>query len=147
MNRKALRKMMFFHIILFVALLMFPLYTFVMKKVSGIFGGCFLHDWFFLYCPACGGTRAAEALLRLDVLSALRYNALAVMFAIVAVAFYAKAWIRLNRREERLIIFPNKFWTVCSILIVSFFVLRNLLLIIFGIDPLGDLAWFWNQIR
>jgi hypothetical protein len=37
---------------------------------------CFVKQWTGIPCPTCGGTRAALALVRFDVLGALRWNPL-----------------------------------------------------------------------
>ena len=108
--------------------------------------GMFASRFFLIYCPACGGTRAMESILNGDIPSALCYNALAVALVVIIIVFYVVAWIRLARGEERLVVFPKRFWQVCLIPVILFFILRNILLIGFGVDPLGDLIWFWNEI-
>ena len=147
MNRNAVKKMILLHGVLLAGILLFPLYVWISEQITSVIPGCLLHDWFLIYCPLCGGTRAVEALLRLDFLSALRYNAFVVLLAVTAVAFYVMAWIRLKKREDRLFLVPKWLWVVYAVLLLVFFVVRNLLMVGFGMDPLGDLHWFWNQIR
>ena len=48
---------------------------------------CVFFEAFHLYCPGCGGTRALFALLRLDVLSSLKYNPV-LIFGIIVYLFY-----------------------------------------------------------
>jgi hypothetical protein len=43
------------------------------------FPPCWLNRLTGLHCPGCGGTRAAHALLRGDVIGAVRFNALLVV--------------------------------------------------------------------
>ena len=58
-------------ILLFV-LLFFPFYW---KYIMALpFNKCTMLEYLHIYCPACGGTRAFHAMLRLDVLSAFVYN-------------------------------------------------------------------------
>ena len=147
MNPQAVKKMIRFHCAIPVAVILFYGYTFAMKRFGYFLSGCLFHDWLHLYCPACGGTRALEALLKFNFLESIRYNPLVLIFFLMFLYFYTKSWIRLKRGEERLLIIPKSFWTVCLVLAIVFFVTRNFLLIAFGYDPTGDLDWFWNQIR
>lgn len=50
--------------------------VFYLLAQRGIGIGCLFHEITGLQCPGCGNSRAALALLRLDVISALRYNLL-----------------------------------------------------------------------
>ena len=34
-----------------------------------------------------------------------------------------------------------------AVVLVAYFILRNLLMIFFGIDPTGDLGFFWDAMR
>ena len=147
MKSDAIKKMLRLHAVAAICLLPFPAFAFLMKGLGARFGGCLLHDCLHIYCPFCGGTRAAEALLRLDVLTALRCHPLVVATAVATLYFYVTAWVRACRDQHELLIFPKDFWKYCLIIFGLFFVLRNVLLIGFGIDPLGDLFWFWNEIR
>ena len=90
-----------------------------------------------LYCPTCGMTRAVRALLALDPLAALGYHPLLpLLFA--AVLYYEVAWLlsvirgRAVLRRLRLV-----FW-ITAAAFLGYFILRNVLLLGFGIDPLGD---------
>ena len=53
----------------------YPLYCYWVFHFSTPFSHCFLKEWFGVYCPLCGGTRALYELLHFRLLSALRYNA------------------------------------------------------------------------
>ena len=50
--------------------------VFYLLAQRGIGIGCLFHEITGLQCPGCGNSRAALALLRLDVVGALRYNLL-----------------------------------------------------------------------
>ncbi len=147
MDPRAVKNMIRFHCAIPIAVALFYGYTSAMDRLANFLPGCLLHDWFHLYCPACGGTRALEALLKLDLLASIRYNPLVLILAAFFLYFYITAWIRLKRGEERLLVTSKSFWMFCSVLLIVFFILRNVLLIGFGFDPAGDLYWFWNQIR
>lgn len=49
---------------------------------------CFLYSHFHLYCPGCGNTRSVAALLRGDLLTALKYNIVPFLVLIIAIAGY-----------------------------------------------------------
>ncbi len=130
---------------IFIALLL-PLYMKVSAWLSGVFGDCLMHR-FFIYCPLCGGTRAVAALLRLDLFSALKYNAFVVLMCVVILALDVWAWVRYFQKKEPLIILPQWSWfAFCAILLI-YFILRNALMIFWGIDPTGDLVPFWDAVR
>lgn len=125
------------------ALCLFVLPSPIMK----ILGGCLLHDLLFLYCPFCGGTRAVGALLRADLLAALRYNALAVVGILAFLVLEGIAWVSFLRKKEPPVRIGKRFFIACVVVTVVFFIGRNLLMIVFGIDPVGDLGGIWNIIR
>ena len=126
--------------------LLLPLYMKVASWLSGIFGGCLMHR-FFIYCPLCGGTRAVAALIRLDPVAAWNYNALVVILAIIVLGLDVWAWVRYFQKKEPLIILPKWSWIAFCTVLVAYFILRNALMIFFGIDPTGDLVYFWDAIR
>ena len=131
--------------VLLVALFM-PLYIKVANWIGGVFGGCLMHR-FFIYCPLCGGTRAIAALTRFQFLEAWNYNALVVLLSVVVLGLDVWAWIRYLQKKEPLIILPRWSWITACVLLVTYFILRNVLMIFFGIDPTGDLVYFWDAIR
>ena len=146
MHPVAKKKMIRFHVAVLLGILLFPLYVWLSERVTAVIPGCLMHDWFSLYCPLCGGTRAVGALLRLDFLAALRYNAYAVLLAVTAVVYDVLAWIRLCRGEEKLLVISKKILVIYGVLLLLYWIARNVLLVAFHVDPLGDLLWFWNRI-
>ena len=126
--------------------LLFPLYMKAASWISSVFGGCLMHR-FFIYCPLCGGTRAVAALLRFDFAAAWNYNAFVVVLCVVALGLDVWAWVRYFQKKEPLIIFPQWSWIAFCFVLVTYFILRNCLMIFFGIDPTGDLGYFWEAIR
>ena len=135
------------HLVLAACAALFPLYRYLVGLLPRNMTGCILHDWFFLYCPLCGGTRAVSALLRLRFAAALHANAYVVLLAGVALAHYILAWVRLLRGEQKLFRFLAWEWIAVGVLLVVWGVVRNLLMVYVGYDPLGDLGVFWNGIR
>ena len=148
MKKAAAVKMLLLHALAALAVALFPTYRLVTSLLPPfLMGGCFLHDYFMLYCPLCGGTRAVDALLHWQWGEALRCNALVVLSLPAFVVLYLSMWIRLFRGEERLLRIPRRLWATAIAALVVFGLLRNLLLIGFGIDPLGDLLSFWQGIE
>ncbi len=147
MDRRAFKRFLWLHAGALAALALFPLYRWGTGLLSKYVPGCALHDFLHLYCPMCGGTRALASLLRLDLLAALKQNAFAVLLFGTVLVFYVIAWIRLLRGEVRLWRVPDWFWIVGVAVMVLFGVLRNLMMIAWGMDPLGDLLPFWNGIK
>lgn len=146
MNRKAAKRYALLHAFLIVAAALFPLYVKLAAKISDGLPTCFLHDFLFLYCPLCGGTRAVSALLRLDIPAALRYNAFVVVIIAAALIFDGIALVRLLRGEKQLWRVPGQLWVVAVIAMAVFGIARNALMIWWGFDPLGDLSIIWNRI-
>ena len=101
MNRKTAKRFLLLHIAAVAAALLFPLYARCADFLSFGLPKCLLHDVFYVYCPLCGGTRAVEALLRLNLTDALRCNALVVAALPFALVFYLRAWRRLLRGIRR----------------------------------------------
>ena len=129
-----------------LGILLLPLYMKLANWMGSVFGGCIMHR-FFIYCPLCGGTRAVAALLRLDFAAAWNYNAFVVVLCAIALGLDVWAWVRYFQKKEPLIIFPRWSWIAFCFVLVTYFILRNCLMIFFGIDPTGDLGYFWEAIR
>lgn len=146
-HRSSAKKYLMFHAGLLLLLLLFPLYRALASYVTQFVTGCMIHDYLFIYCPLCGGTRAMDALLHLDVVAALRFNPLVVVLTALAIAFDTVALIRLLKGETRLWIFPDWGWIVLVALMIAYTVLRNYLMIAHGYDPVGDLGAFWQGVR
>lgn len=134
------------HAAALIGAIILPLYMKVASWLGSLFGGCIMHR-FFIYCPMCGGTRAVAALVRFDFLAAWNYNAFVVLLAFVVLALDVWAWVRYAQKKEPLIVLPKWIWIVFVVALVAFFVLRNCLMIFWGIDPTGDLVYFWDAIR
>ncbi len=144
MEKRTVKRFVWFHVICMVAALIFPFYVKLSRLITLIVPGCAIHDFLKFYCPLCGGTRAVEALLSFDLITALQCNAFVVAILALCAVLYILAWIRLLRGERRLLMMPEWGWVVFLIVMLLFGVLRNVLMIAFEIDPLGDLLLFWN---
>ena len=145
-DRRAAKRYIWLHAGLIVAVALFPLYWYATQSLSIpiLNGGCFLHDYLFLYCAFCGGTRSVGALLRFDVVSAMRYNALVPPLVLLGLVLDVFALVRLLRGEKRLLRLPKWSWIAAIAVLIAYAVLRNYLMIAHGYDPVGDLGRFWN---
>lgn len=73
---------------------------FVLYTGKGI--DCPLHYFTGLECPGCGNTRAAVALLRLDIKSALEYNLLIfaeILYIIWAALYTSAVYVKAGKYE------------------------------------------------
>lgn len=107
--------------------------------------GCLFHEFFHLYCPGCGGTRAVDALLQGKFLHSLLYNPFILYTALVFVYYYIAAGYTFLVKRDGKIYYKISNWILffAPVLIIGYFVLRNLLLVYFHIDFLQDLIVYW----
>ena len=128
-------------------------------------GQCGFSKTFHLYCPGCGGTRAVKHLLDLEVIPSLLSNPIPVY----AIALVIRIWVAMLHNAVSSALRKNQGvkqgtelhdgqkgaepkkwrllyqWEMWAILVVviGFFVLRNVALAAFGWDYLGDMAGYW----
>ena len=133
------------HALLLLGALLFPLYRTLAQGLTRYVPGCVLHDFCFLYCPLCGGTRAVGALLRLDLLGALQYNAFVTIALLAVLVMDVVALVRLIQKKQRLLPLPSWSWIPFVTLLLVYAVLRNYLMIAHGYDPTGDLGFIWHR--
>lgn len=133
------------HACLLLLCLLFPLYVKATDRALSFLFGCFFHDYLFLYCPLCGGTRAISALLHLQFAEAIRYNVLVVGLVAFALILDIVVLIRLLRKKATVLKIPRRGWIVMICILVAFLILRNLLMIVWNFDPTGDLGAFWQN--
>jgi len=93
---------------------------------------CPLHFTTGLHCPGCGTGRALHALVHGDLARAIRLNVLAVAAIPVFLALAARAALR---PAERLPVPPLWLRIAVYVLLVTFFVARNL-----PFEPFASLA-------
>lgn len=85
---------------------------------------CLFHELTHLYCPGCGGTRAAILLLRGDILGALRMNVFAVI--VLACVPISLGYSLLTGRSIQWAGNSGRAGRVIAAFVVAFFVLRNI---------------------
>lgn len=96
--------------------------------VAGSWGVCPSLALFGVYCPACGGLRAVNDLTHLDLVGAASSNLYFVVL-LPALVFLLGRWVydaaRGVQRHQRWLE-SGLVWTVLSVVLVVFTVLRNL---------------------
>lgn len=136
-------------IILTLFFLLIPLfahgYLYAADSYPAFFLPCGLKTYFHLYCPGCGGTHAVYSLLHLQIIKSLQYNPLVLYMVICAFYYWLKFLICLIRQQgdAKFYIHLGSLWGFLILLIVHT-IIRNVLLIHFGFDYLGDLTPYWN---
>jgi len=94
---------------------------------AGFFPVCPLYSLTGINCPGCGLTRGFHALFHGDVLSALHYNAMLPIYALIfAYLFVSMILVVVKGRGLSWKVFPP--WTMYGFVVfaAAFFVLRNL---------------------
>lgn len=134
------------HLIALIGVLMLPVYRQLTDCLPSNLSGCALHDYLFIYCPVCGGTRAVEAILRLNFVAAFQWNAYVTLLVLLILSLDVIAWIRYARKKEPLLRIPAWGWIAFVLSLIGYFILRNYLMIAHGIDPTGDLGAFWKVV-
>lgn len=102
------------------------IYFFFDPVSSGLFPRCPFLVLTGLKCPGCGSQRAVHALLHLDIVSAVRYNALLVVsLPVVAVLAYAE-YQRERKPELYMRVNNRTVIMVCFAVIVAWWMARNI---------------------
>ena len=93
-----------------------------------------------LYCPGCGGSRSLVYLLRLDLLrSFICYPALPVTALLILDADIRAVISFVKNSPKAILGFRTGALISIPTIIILNFVVRNILLICFGIDMIGDI--------
>lgn len=106
---------------------------------------CIMHNLLRIYCPLCGGTRAMVALCQGKIWQSLCYNPLSAYLAAGFIVFDIIAAIRIKKNHPTPLSIPRWYWIVGIVIAVLVFLVRNVALIGFGIDNLGDLVGYWSK--
>ena len=106
------------------------LYFFVEPK-NGILPKCFFHELTGLYCPGCGVQRSFHALLNGHILTALDYNLLFILF-LPLIIYFILAFALGQKLPSTSFIYKSAFSFTVVIVVVSFWVLRNIPVIPFS---------------
>ena len=108
------------------------------------FSGCILHDLVHVYCPLCGGTRAMVALCQGQLLTSLLCNPVTAYLAVGFIVFDVIAAARIVRHSPLPLVRIPKWYVIGVIALAALvFIIRNALMIGYGIDNLDGLAHYW----
>ena len=107
---------------------------------------CVMHNYFHLYCPGCGGTRAFDAFLRGEILVSVSYNPFFLLLAGMVGYYYLLAFYTFVIKKDGKIYYniPVDFMIKMAVILVVYTILKNVLMIFWGIDPLQDLVVYWK---
>ncbi|MGN0159477.1 MAG: DUF2752 domain-containing protein [Brotaphodocola sp.] len=99
---------------------------------------CLFHALTGLYCPGCGGTRAVKYLLQGQILTSIQYHPL-VFYMAVVITVELLTWIAAKLcGSPRLFLGHGNLFIYLGIAVTAVnWILKNVLLIIFGIDLLS----------
>ena len=126
MNSRILR----ISILIIAAGVILLLYFFVEPK-NGILPKCFFHELTGLYCPGCGVQRSFHALLNGHILTAIDYNLLFILF-LPLIIYFILAFALSKKHPSSSFIYKPVFSFTVVIVVVSFWVLRNIPVIPFS---------------
>jgi len=100
------------------------LYFFVEPK-NGNLPKCFFHELTGLYCPGCGGQRSLHALLNGHILRAIDYNLLFIVL-LPLIIYFMYMFVTGKKYSKASFIYHPKFSFVIAIVVVSFWMFRNI---------------------
>ncbi|MBQ2806576.1 MAG: DUF2752 domain-containing protein [Clostridia bacterium] len=140
--RKAWRAYILMHVGLAVLAAAFVLYAQIMRLFPSDTFHCAMHDLLHLYCPFCGGTRGVRALLSLQFVQALHLCGGLILAAVAALVLDLRALVLLCRGRSHGLL-PRALPRVAVAYFLLLALVRNTLLL-FGIDPAGDLLPWWQ---
>lgn len=104
------------------------LYYFFDARRENFFPVCPFWKLTGFYCPGCGSQRAVSALLRGDIASAFSFNLLVPLsIPFIIYGFYTEAKKSLSDKSEvRSFFYKPGFSKAVAIIVIAFFILRNI---------------------
>ena len=91
----------------------------------GFLPPCQFHEWTGLFCPGCGATRAVHFLLQGDWKTSLHYNPLVILFLPILLLLPGQWLYEIFYRKSIHYSLQAKFYLGLAIVVIVFFVLRN----------------------
>ena len=99
---------------------------------------CFFHATTGLYCPGCGGTRAVLFFLHGNLLKSFLYHPIVIYTVLVGGYFMISQTIGRIAKNDFFFVLHYHDWMlwVAMTLILTNFIIKNLFLLVWGIDLL-----------
>lgn len=98
---------------------------------------CLFHLITGLYCPGCGGTRAACYLLRGQVVKSLWYHPLVIYMAVVGSAeLITYVLSKVQKKPQLYLGHMAAFTNIGVVIVILNMIVKNYMLVFLGIDPL-----------
>ena len=142
-RKKDLNAFLFLHAALAGLLLLFPLYLEISARLPKSLTACKIHDLLHVYCPVCGMTRSLSYLLGGRFSQSFVCYPPLYYFSFLFLYFDIRAFLCIFRgRRVHLPAIGAAAWSLLAVVLI-FFIIRNILLTVFHIDPLCDLIYFW----
>ncbi len=88
-------------------------------------GPCLFHLVTGYYCPGCGNTRSADALLHGNIPLALRNNAVLPFLVIILIILYIELILSVLGKPRKLLPRKTWFWWLVGGVFAVYFVVRN----------------------
>lgn len=99
---------------------------------------CTLYNVFGIYCPGCGGTRAAVSLIHGHLLQSLMYHPFVPYTAAVAVCYIISHTLNIvTKGKVRAMLFRPIYLFIALGIIAVNWIFKNAFILIFGIYLLG----------
>ena len=98
---------------------------FLVEPKNGNLPKCFFHELTGLYCPGCGGQRSLHSLLNGNILTAMSYNLLFILL-LPLIVYFIIVFLSGKKYKSSSFIYNSRFSLVIAIVVVSFWILRNI---------------------
>lgn len=126
--------------------LLFAIFCDVTDWHAALSSPCFLNRYCHLYCPGCGGTRAAFALLHGKVISSILYNPIPLYFEGLFLYYYIGTTLAVCSKGRKVYFKPGWWMVVIFVLLLVWtFGIRNVLAVKYGMDYIGEVAPYWGR--
>jgi hypothetical protein len=112
-------------LLIVAAVLAVTMVYFFFDARKGLFPQCPFHFITGFHCPGCGSQRALSALVHGDIVSAMHYNILLILFLplLLHAGFVS---IRYSNTEKLKLWYNPLFGRIVVIVVLSFWLLRNI---------------------
>lgn len=106
---------------------------------------CIFPEYFHLYCAGCGGTRAVRYLIEGDLIRSFLAHPIILYLLILYIQAFCISIYTVFIKKDMKLRYYVKIWQLWTLLgvVLGNFIFRNLVLVIWGLDFLGDCAPYW----